>query len=381
MDVSGINHFTSDESTVSELMNDYFVEGDLEVILNFHFLNDDIVYYFENCSQNFTSANISCLCLEKLKIGFEGAVILAQELLHFRNLQTLNISGAIESEQGICYLMKHLPPLKKLDLSQNISKSGSLESLEAAKLIAKYIMRSDSCLEYLNLSQNRFSFIGIRNILEALDKGTTRLSIDLSNMEIKSCLAYISKAANFKFSSINLNNNSIVPRSLNDFLLIPALIGIEHLDFCGNFLDQSVLDCLADQISHLKLPILTTLKLAGCVDSNNLDDAAFKNLLLAFVNNSCKNIKELDLSCHHIGDQSCMLLAQICIENKKFEILNLEKNRITFDGLTCFTTLGNKKSRILRINFSKNYIHGSVDAYRSSKKWRHFFRFDDQFKE
>jgi hypothetical protein len=200
-------------------------------------------------------------------------------------------------------------------------------------------------------------------------------------MEIRSCLAYISKAAHPKLCNLNLANNLIVPRSLNDFFLNSALSEIKNLDFSGNFFDQSVLDCLADQISNLKLPNLTILKLAGCLDAPKLHDMAFKNLFLAFLKNSCKNIKELDLSCHRIGDESCLLLAQICLENRKFEFLNLENNRITFDGLRCFSSLGNKKSRIIEINFNQNHINGSFQIYKSFKKWRHYFRIDNQSKE
>lgn len=379
LDVSGINHFTSEESSVSELMADSQVESFMEVILNFYAINDEIINHFEQFNQSFTSENVSGLCFSNINLYSGGVVALIQELPNFKYLQTLNVAGVFASDEGICYLMKNIPPLQFLDISRNIKSLESLESLEASKLIAKYIMRKDSCLTELNLSGNRFSLLGIKNILESLDKSLTPASFDLSDMEIKSCLTYLSKSCNSKVTGLNLANNSIISRELNDFLLVYAFKEIDLLDLSGNHLDQTVLDSLADLIANLKFPNLKKLKLSGSQDSSKLEDGAFEKLLLAMLSKSCANLQEVDLSNHMIGDQICKLLAQVCLENRKLQVLNLENNRITFEGVKCFALLGNKKSRIFRINFRRNCIDASsIHTFKATKKWRHYFCFENQ---
>ena len=380
MDVSGINHFTSYETSVSELMAESSAESMMEVDLNFHALNEDIVTYFEQFNKSLLSHNLTSFSFSGLNLDYKGVVALVQELPNFKNLTNLNISGAFSSDEAICYFMKHIPPLQILDISKNIVNGSSLESLEASKLIAKFIQRSDSCLKELNISGNRFSFMGVRNILESLENINSCMSIDISDMEIKSCLTYLAKSSSCKIQNLNLANNAIIPRSLKDFLSFTSSTEIRCLDISRNYFDQTVLDCLAKQISDLKLPNLSILRLSGCQEVK-LKDIAFEKLILSLIDHTCRDLKEIDLSNHLIGDSLCKLIADVFVQKKKLQVINLSRNLITLEGVKCFSSICTKKSRIIQIDFAENYIHGSLQSFQSSKKWRHYFRYSNQIQE
>ena len=376
MDVAGVNHFTSEEKSINDFLNDNSLPADFDATLNVYTLNEDIVYYFEKQNTYLAIEHITCLDFSNLRLGSEGIIVLVNELRNFKNLVALNVFNTYLCDDGICYLIKHIPLLQNLNIGNNSVISSSLESLESSKLIAKYIMRSDSNLQDISLSGNKFSFMGMRIIYESIQKcNRNNLSVDLSNMEIKTSISYLSKTGT-NLKNLNISDNAIISRSLTEFLSSLNMDSLETLDISHNFMDKLTLECLGRRIMNGDAHNLKILKISGRSDSIKLNGGDFEILLESLIRNPCKRLEQIDLSNHDIGDQLCDHISQVILKNNRLCKINLSNNRITIDGIKFFSVL-DKLRRIIQIDLQKNYIYGNI-KYSQSNKWRHYLRFDNQ---
>ena len=290
--------------------------------------------------------NLEILNLSRNKISFTGTVTVADYIKDNACLLKLNLSmNAIESDgvRIIAQAINANTTLKTLDISNNNIQD------HGVAMISKCFNRS---LKEFNLSDNKITSNGVKEIATAIRVNTTLEKLDLScNMLSDEGATFISDALknNISLKELNISRNNITNEGAKYISeAIQVNTTLEKLDLSGNTISNDGAAAISDSLQFNSS--LQELKMSR----NEIISEGIKEITTAIqVNNT---LKQLDLSINRINDQGANFLGDGIKNNISLLKLNISHNNITDGGIKVIAEAIQMNYTLQYINISKNHI-------------------------
>lgn len=274
---------------------------------------------------------IGCLDLSSNRLGIKGMSLLAIGLINNSTLRELDVSDNWLTDKGVFHLRDALiqsehTGLKKLVLSKNNLTDSGAEALSQVV--------TTTSLAFLDLSHNKISRHGAQCLSEAINSGSSLVSL-------------------------NLEGNSIGPdggRELGQSIRNP-LCRLTTINFSTTGLSDDGIDALAES---LRTPLcqLTSINLHDC----KLTDRALAILAVALRENS--SLRHLNLADNDLTDPGVTPLADALRVNCTLEYLNLAFNDLSDTSILAFIDVIESGNRTLQeISLSHGTSNTGAVAY------------------
>jgi len=288
----------------------------------------NVIKYVPNLKELYLAGNI---------IGPEGAALIAEAAKngYFAKFQKLNLSNNGLDPVGIKDLLiaiQYMPDLKELYLADNIiGQEGSALIAEAAK--NGYFAK----LQTLNLSNNELDYVGIKDLLIAiqyiLDLKELYLAGNIIGPKGAALIAEAAKNGYFaKLQTLNLSNSQLGHKGFQIFLNCVTFMQLEKLYLASNKIGYQGMAYLKDAPQKF-LKYLQILDLNG----NEIGSKGLKNFLA--VARLMKNLQSLHLALNNIDSKWIRDLNRFpCIQ-----ILDLRENNLGYNGLRELSKYGGDK--------------------------------------
>ena len=217
-------------------------------------------------------------------------------------------------------LIKYLPKLEKLDLSENNLNDNDIKSfIQTFKL--------NKTIKSLNLSKNSITSNGAFYIAESLNKNETLESLNISNNDINdtglNSLFNTLSSNNSNLLELNLSYNNLKKEnfsSLSDYLSLNPKLQI--LDISGNLISPQSANIIG--VTFNKNTNLNIIKANKC----GFNEESISNFIF-YLNDS--NISELELDNNSFGVMGPIIIMgkfKSCASLKKFSLQNCELSPI-----------------------------------------------------
>ena len=304
---------------------------------------------------------LKILRLWNCQIG-NGLEILADNLRHCKQLQTLEFSYNVMSEHDVAILasgLKWCDSILEIDFSGNdISNSGataladslghcnSLKALylnenrfgdKATIVLCRALQKCDK-LEVLDLTCNQISDEGAKGFLDGLKNCASLNSLHIADNHLGPCgVAYVAESLQFcnKLESLELDNNKVSGHGAR--VLSSALRSIPNLKNLG--LSSTGITDDDIEIISTRLYCLTSLQSLN-LNTNGISDQGARTLATSL--SQLRNLQRLKLSSNKIGNIGAHALVKALEDHASFEKLDLTNNNISDDGVELIIDCLNK---------------------------------------
>ena len=235
-------------------------------------------------------------------------------------------------------------------LSSSISGVISIKNIKT--------MYNINSLEYLNLCSCEIRKEEIIPLCDAIKSNTTLSSINLSNNYLPNQAAFAIKEAfiknknlaHVKLGKCNLSYNGLqmVLRGIQEHK------GLKTMDFSFNRIANQEANIIADILCNNNL--IECIQLKDCSLSCNSLCQITKTVSIS----SLKLLKNLDISCNTIPDQSAMAISTIIKNNQKLVDLNLSKCELSETGMHKISTALIDSQNLETVNLNCNKVSNLV---------------------
>ena len=288
---------------------------------------------------------LEILNLSRNKISFNGAMTIADYIKNNTCLLKLNISRNTINSNGVRIIGKSIKAnttLQTLDISNNIQDDGEA-------MISNCFNGS---LKEINISNNRITSNGAKEIATAIRVNTTLKKLDLScNMLSDDGAAFISEPLknNVSLQELNISRNNITEDGAKYIAeAIQANATLEKLDLSSNVISNDGAAAISDSLQfNISLQELN-------ISRNEITSEGTKKIITAIQVND--TLKQLDLSINKINDEGANFLSDGLKNNISLLKLNISHNNITDRGIKVIAEAIKINSTLQNINISKNHI-------------------------
>ena len=302
--------------------------------------------------------NISSVTLVDCNIDDSGAKLLAS---FFHNsshrLQTINLSCNRITSEGLKELLMSISSFSQLEVfNLNENRIGR----EGASLISEYIHTCEN-IKDIQLSDNYISDEGVKDLMIVIQNNSSLQTLQLRRNFISDTGAQL-LAASLKYC-VNLRE---IDLSLN-------MIGNDGIS-CVAASVENCADLQAFNVGHNNFDGDVMLKITNCLGKShkliNIDLSSTNSIntegvlgKLADSLKQCVLIKSLNLSYCDIGDSSIVAFSHRMRSCKTLKHLNFSYNKITGSGLVVLCYLIKKCINLTSLDLSHNKVRiSNVDA-------------------
>ncbi|CAD5114070.1 unnamed protein product [Dimorphilus gyrociliatus] len=371
----------------------------------------DILESFSQCSSKLTILNFDYINLKE-----KNATLLSNVLVSFVSLQTLNLRGNRQMNEGLndifkslihvgktlkclnlqecslnpnqaenlAYSIQYLHRFEHLNLKCNetmengfnsifrafesvlndCSKNFNLEKCNISEEQAISFgnsLKSIKSLEILNLSYNNQTATGMTCILNSIHVFANNLtSLSLENCDLKEYHGFIlsnTLKSAYCLRLLNLKGNFNMENGMNEIIKSLSISGncLEYLNLKKCNLNFSQCEILSNNMTYLKS--LDTFNLAG-----NCNMEKGLNIILKSLYINCRNLKYLNLRNCNIDQHQADMLSLAIKMLRSLETIDINNNDCMNDGLiNIFKTLENSGKSITNLNLSNINIQPNQD--------------------